>query len=89
MIISKIKTYAIIAGSALLGVLLIAVKFLAGQNTRLRVENKIAKAKEKHVKKVMKADNEIEEQADERLVDAVKEISEGGTSDELSDPDNW
>ncbi len=86
MILGTIKTYLIIAGGALLAALLFTVKILAGQNTKLRVENKIAKAKEKHVKKVMEKDREIDVQTDVRLEELEKEIEEGKHPSELLDP---
>ena len=89
MILGKLKTYAIIAGGALLTALLIAVKFLAGQNSRLRVKAETAEARIKHAKEVMQADKDIDEQADAHLADVTKEINESGTSKELDDPNDW
>ena len=89
MIFSTVRKYLFSAIGLLVTGLLIAVKFLAGQNAKLRVENKIKDAKNKHMTKVMKADAELDEQADVHLADAVKEIDESGASDELSDPNEW
>ena len=90
MIIGKMKTYALIAGGALLSALFIAVKFLAGQNASLRVENKIAKAKEKHTIKVMERDSEIDEQTDTHLAEVAKEIEDGKHPESLLNPnDGW
>jgi len=90
MILGTIKNYAIVVGAALLAALLFTVKILAGQNTKLRVENKIAKAKEKHVKKVMEKDREIDEQADVHLAEVAKEVEEGKHPSELTNPgEHW
>lgn len=89
MIFGKLKTYAIVAGGAVLTVLLIVVKVLTSQNSKLRVKAENAEARIKHAKKVMQADKEIDEQVDSHLADVAKEINETGTSKELDDPNDW
>ncbi len=89
-IFSTTKAYLYSAIGLLIAGLWVAVKVLAGQNTKLRVENKTQKARNEHMNKVMEADKEIDEQADVHLADAVNEIKETGASDELSDPnEDW
>ena len=87
MIFSKIKTYAMVAGGALLSALIIVVKVLSGQNARLRAENKAADARAEHNKKVMETDAETDEQKDKRLSDLAKEIEDNKPPTELTDPD--
>ena len=86
MIFSTIKKYLFLGTGLLVTGLLIAVKFLAGQNSRLRVENKTKEAHNKHMTKVMEADIEIDEQADTHLAEVAKEIEDAGATDALADP---
>ena len=62
-------------GSAVI-VLIAITKFLAGRNRKLKAENKVVKARNKHAKKVMKADIEIDEQADDHLADIAHDVEE-------------
>jgi hypothetical protein len=71
-------------------VLLIAVRVLASKNAKLKIDTKIAVAKEKHTKKVLAADIAIDEQVDEHLAEVTKEIEEGKHPDQLLNPsDHW
>ena len=88
-IFSGIKAYSSIAIGAVVVGLWITVKFLAGRNAKLKIENKIATARADHAKEVMEKDKDIDEQADTHLADAVNEINETGASDELSKPNDW
>ena len=89
MITATIKRYAFFA----LGLLAVAAgarwRYVEAKNDELKAEARVKDARIDHHLKVMEADKEIEEQADDRLVDAVKEISEDGAADELSDPNDW
>lgn len=87
MILGRLKTYAIIAGGALLSALLIAVKILSSKNSKLRVKVETTEARIKHAKKVMEADAETDEQKDKRLSDLAKEIEDNKPPTELTDPD--
>ena len=80
------KHYLYIGLGLLVSGLLIAVKILTGQNSRLRRKVETADAKVKHAKAVMRADNEAEIQFDERTEELRKKLKETGTSDELSSP---
>jgi len=87
---STLKRYLLVAAVAVGSALLIAVRVLFGQNQKLKAENKIAKAKDKHLKKVMVTDMSIDEQSDIRLAKAVKELNDEGHNEELSDPNkDW
>jgi len=87
---STLKRYLLVAAVAVGSALLIAVRVLFGQNQKLKAENKIAKAKDKHLKKVMATDMSIDEQSDIRLAKAVKELNDEGHNEELSDPNkDW
>jgi hypothetical protein len=89
MIFGKIKLYLYSAIGALVAGLLIAVKFLAGRNARLRAKNKIATAEAKHAKEVLEADIDAEIEGDIRLANALRELNDSGHTDELSNPNEW
>ena len=89
MILSKIKLYLYSAIGALVAGLLIAVKFLAGRNAKLKAKNKIAEAEAEHAKEVLEADIDAEIEGDIRLAQAVQELNDTGHTDELSDPNEW
>ena len=84
-----LKTNLTLVFVAIGGILLTALKVQSARLGRAKDRIKRHRAEIKHTKKVMAADKEIENQADDRLVDAVNEISEDGTTDELSDPNEW
>ena len=90
MILGTLKTYAIVAASAVLSVLLIAVRVLLTKNAKLKVDKKMAVAKEKRTKEVMKHDIEVDEQIDNHLAEVTKEIEDEKNPDELLNPnDHW
>ena len=90
MILGTLKTYAIVAASAVLSVLLIAVRILLTKNAKLKVDAKIAVEKEKRTKEVMRQDILIDEQVDKHLAEVTKEIEDGKQPDELLNPnDHW
>ena len=88
MILSKVKTYGLVIAGAAMSVLLIAVRVLTSQNSRLRREAETKDAKLKHNLAVMKSDKEVEVQTDVRLEELEKEL-EDGKSSELENPNNW
>ena len=75
---------AVAVGSALL----IAVRVLATKNAKLKIDNKIVKAKEKHTRKVLEADIAIDEMVDTHLAEITKEIEDEKHPDELLNPDD-
>jgi hypothetical protein len=88
-IFSTTKAYVYSAIGLLVTGLIVAVKFLGGQNRRLKTENKVVKQKIKRTKKLLKDDMDITEQADDHLVEIVKEIKDEGSTDSLSNPNTW
>ena len=54
-----------------------------------KIESKANKKKVEFTKKVMKKDKEIELEHDVRTEDLADDIEKKGTSDELSDPNDW
>ena len=86
---TKLKSYGIAIAGGAIAVLLIAVRVLTSQNSKLRRKAESADARIKHAKKVMQADSEADEQADTHLSDVAREVEENGHTDELSDPNNW
>ena len=86
MILGTLKTYAIVAASAVLSVLLIVTRVLLTKNAKLKVDKKIAVAKEKRTKAVMKHDIEVDEQIDDHLAEVTKEIEDEKHPSELLDP---
>lgn len=87
---AKVKTYWTALVAAVLGVLVIAVNVLLKRNRKLRQQRDTANANLDHAKEVIKDDLEINEQVDERLAEAAREISAGSAPSELTDPnDNW
>jgi len=90
MIFSKIKTYSLVAVGAVMSVLLVVLKVVLSQNSKLRRKAEAQEARIKHTKKVMLADKEIEEQADVHLAEVTKEINDTGAPSELTNPnDGW
>ena len=75
---------AVAVGSALL----IAVRVLATKNAKLKIDNKIVKAKEKHTRKVLEADIATDEQVDKHLAEVTKEIEDEKHPSELLDPNS-
>ena len=84
----KIWLLAIAAGA--FSVLLLAVRVLATKNAKLKIDNKIAVAKEKHTRKVLETDIATDEQIDAHLAEVTKEIEDEKHPDELLNPnDHW
>ena len=79
------------SAAAFLGIALMwLLKYLVSQNAKLKIEKKIEKARADHARKVMESDKDIDEQADVHLADAVNEINESGSTDELAKPNkDW
>ena len=88
-IFSTTKAYLYSGIGLIFAGLIVAVKFLAFRNRTLKQENKEVKQKIKRTKKLLKDDMEITEQADDHLVEIIKEIEDEGSTDSLSDPNTW
>lgn len=87
---AKVKTYWTALVGAVLGVLVIAVNVLLKRNRTLRQQRDAADAGLEHARDVIEDDLEINEQVDERLAEAAREISSGSAPSELLNPnDNW
>jgi len=86
MIFSTIKRYAFLGLGLLVPVLGFLVKIFAGKAKQEKRERKRAEAIADHALNVMEKDVEIDEQADIRLADAVKEIEDTGSSSTFRDP---
>jgi len=90
MILSKIKVYGYILLGLLVGGLTIAVKILAGKNSRLTKELETKDAKIHHAKVVEQKKQQTEVELRSRTADLAKELEEKKTSSELSDPNkDW
>jgi len=89
MILSKLKTYLIVAAGAVGGALVIALNILLRRNEELRDENRQATATRDHALDVLEKDTDINEQEDARLADALRELNDEGHSSELEDPNDW
>jgi hypothetical protein len=76
-IFSGIKTYLYLGIGLLVAALGIAVKFLAGQNSKLKTENKAAKARTAHDKKVMQKDREIVGNEQARETQIINDLRDG------------
>jgi len=88
--LSTLKTYGLAIVAGVMSVLLIAVRVLTSQNSKLRRKAEAQEARIKHTKKVMQADKEIEEQTDVHLAEVTKEINGTGAPSELTNPnDGW
>ena len=86
ILLTKLKTYAIAIAGAVIGVLLIALRVLQSQNSKLRSKARKAKATEKFAHSVMEQDSKAEVEEDIRLENAVKELNKDKESSELSKP---
>jgi len=87
--LNMIKRYWLIGLSALVGVLMIAVKILTGQNSRLRTKVERAEATIHHAKVVEEKKIETTKELKSRKADLVKELKEKKTSSELEKPNDW
>ena len=86
---SKLKTYALAVAAGAFSVMLIALRVLSGQNRRLKAKNKRFEAQRKHTRRVMEQDIATDVQTDERLEILAKELEDGDSPSELSDPNVW
>jgi predicted Holliday junction resolvase-like endonuclease len=89
MIFSKIKVYLYTGLGLLVSALLVAVKILTGQNSRLRREVETADARIRHTNAVMKNDIEVDRELDRRSKELTEEIEEKKKSSELENPNDW
>lgn len=87
--LNSIKAYLYIGIGLLVSGLLVAVKILTGQNSRLRRKVETTDAKIKHAKAVIRADVEADREYDERTEKLAEEIKKKKTSSELKDPNQW
>ena len=83
---STMKVWLLAIAAGAFSVLLLAVRVLATKNAKLKIDNKIAVAKEKHTRKVLAADIAIDEQIDDHLAEVTKEIEDEKHPSELLDP---
>jgi len=86
VILSKLKTYGLVAAGAVMAALVVAVKWLTVRNSRLSRRAETAEARVNHARVVDLADNEIEEQTRSRRADALKELEDTGGSSDFRDP---
>ncbi len=87
---STVKIWLSALAVGAFSVLLIAVRVLSTKNAKLKIDNKIAVAKEKHTRRVLEQDILIDEQTDTHLAEVAKEVEEGKHPSELTDPnDEW
>ena len=85
---SGIKVYLYSAIGLLVTALLARNKYLAYRNKGLKKEAKTAQAQSKHMKAVITADVEADEQADAHLAEVAKEVEDGKHPKELTDPNS-
>ena len=85
---STLKLWSAAIVAAVISALWIAVRVLASRNAKLKIDNKIAVAKEKHTRKVLKLDIATDEQVDAHLAEVAKEIEDEKNPDELLDPNS-
>ena len=88
-LLSGTKQYLFIGLGLLVSGLLIAVKVLTGQNSKLRKKVEVADAKIKHVKVVEKKKIENQREFDSRTEKLAKDLEDKKTSDELEKPNEW
>ena len=84
--LATLKLYWRAAVGAVLGALGIAVSVLAKRNRTLKDERDDAREHADHAVEVITRDNEIEEQADAKLAEAVRALNDGELPEELLDP---
>lgn len=88
--IATIKRYWTIGSLALIGILLAAVKVMAGRNSRLSRKVEVSEAKIHHAKVVEKKKQENEVELRSRTAELAKELEDKKTSSELEDPnEDW
>jgi len=83
--LSTLKTYATAIVATVIGVLLVAVRVLTSQNSKLRRRVETSQAHVRHAKNVLNKDKEVDEQADVHLAEVAHEIEEGKHPSELTD----
>jgi len=83
--LSTVKTYAIATVGVFISALLIAVRVLTSQNSKLRTRVETSQARVRHAKNVLKKDSETDVQTDERLEALAKDIENGDSPSELTD----
>jgi hypothetical protein len=89
-LLGSIKAYGYIGLGLLVSGLLIAVRILTGQNSRLRQKVEMADAKIHHAKVVGQKKKENEAVFRGRTREIAREIEDKKSSDELSDPNkDW
>lgn len=86
MILSKLQNYATAIAGVALTVLLLAVKILSSQNSKLRVRVESAKANNAHAREVLTKDISIGEQTDSHRAELIDELENTGNSSDFRDP---
>lgn len=86
---NTIRQYLLIGLGALVGVLMIVVKILAGRNSRLSAKLETADARIHHAKVVEQQKTENAEVFKSRRAEAKAEIKKAGVSKELENPNDW
>ena len=89
ILLTKFKTWWIAIAAGAFSVLLIVLRVLLGQNSKLRSKAEKATAKAKFAHTVMEQDTKAEVEEDSRLVDLKKELNEHKKSSELENPNDW
>jgi hypothetical protein len=87
MIFSKLKLYLATAGAVLLAGLVVAVRLLTKQNSRLRARAENAEARVIHARVVAQKDTEIELQTRSHRADIINELEETNDSTSFRNPD--
>ena len=83
------KGYLLAGWSLLLTVGASLVTLLLTRSAKNRREKKMAEAREKHLRDVMIADKEYEQEHDKRTEDLRDQVEKDGVSGELKDPNKW
>ena len=83
---SMIKTYATAIVGVVIAALLVAVRVLTSQNSRLRRKVETADARVKHAKAVLRKDKQVDEQVDIHLAEVAHEVEEGKHPSSLINP---
>jgi hypothetical protein len=86
MIFSRIKTWGLAIAAGAMGVLLVIVKILTAQNSRLRHRAENAEAKAKRAVIIQQADIDIEKAHRRIRKEREKQIEETGDSEYWRDP---
>jgi hypothetical protein len=86
MILGRIKSYAIAGGAAVIGLLLVVVKYLSAKNSRLARRAETVEANLNRARVIAEKDNEIEGQTRSHRAEVANELETDGTTDALSNP---